>query len=81
MTSIDERARIVRDAWTTGVTTHFPGDPKPSYVAPWDETPEWGRQAATAVYDQVRAFIDVTDGATIKLTREQKGRYVLMRGW
>jgi hypothetical protein len=71
-----ERGRIFRDAWITGVTKHYPGEPKPSYITPWEETPEWERDAATAVYDQVHAFITATGGATAKLTREQKGRFV-----
>lgn len=71
-----ERGRIFREAWIAGVTKHYPAEPKPSYITPWEQTPDWERQAATAVYDQVRAFIDTTDGATEKLTDEQKGRFV-----
>ncbi|TDV56438.1 hypothetical protein [Actinophytocola oryzae] len=73
----DDHGRIFREAWIIGVTTHYPGEPKPGYVTPWDDTPDWER-AAAAVYDQVRAFIDVTDGATAKLTREQRGRFVAL---
>ena len=50
---------------------HYPGEPKPSYIAPWEETPHWERESAATVYDQVRAFIDATDGGTAKLTRAQ----------
>src|SRR6185312_7337320 len=57
---------------------HYPGEPKPSYISPWDETPEWERESAAAVYDQVRAFIETTDGGTAKLTRSQKGRFVAL---
>jgi hypothetical protein len=74
----DDHGRIFREAWIAGVTTHYPGDPKPGYVTPWDQTPDWERAAAAAVYDQVRAFIDTTSGATAKLTREQKGRFVAL---
>ncbi len=35
------------------------------------------RQAA-AVYSQVRAFVEVSAGNTVKLTREQKGRFVAL---
>lgn len=48
--------RIFREAWIDGVNKHYPGDPKPGYVTPWDETPAWEREAATAVYGQVRDF-------------------------
>ena len=36
------------------------------------------RESAAAVYDQVRAFIETTDGGTVKLTRSQKGRFVAL---
>ena len=48
----------------------------PGYVTPWDETPDWERQSAAAVYEQVVAFVQATGGAATKLTREQKGRFV-----
>ncbi|MFJ8092453.1 hypothetical protein [Streptomyces griseofuscus] len=68
--------RIFREAWIDGVNKHYPGDPKPGYVTPWDETPAWERQAATAVYGQVRDFIEASGGHAARLTREQKGRFV-----
>lgn len=72
----DEPGRIFREAWIAGVRKHYPGEPKPSYIALWEDTPEWERQAAAAVYQQVRHFIEISDGNTAKLTREQKGRFV-----
>lgn len=69
---------MFREAWIAGVIAYYPGEPKPSYVTPWGETPEWERDSATAVYDQVRAFIDATGGATARLTRAQKGRFVAL---
>ncbi|MFB7517217.1 hypothetical protein [Streptomyces sp. NPDC056144] len=76
--SMDEDGRIFREAWIAGVKKHFPGEPKPGYIAPWDETPEWERQSAAAVYGQVRAFVQVSGGQTAKLSREQKGRFVAL---
>lgn len=73
-----EHGRIFREAWIAGVKRHYPGEPKPSYITPWDETPDWERTSAAAVYEQVRAFIEVTGGNTVKLTREQKGRFVAL---
>jgi hypothetical protein len=73
-----DHGRIFREAWIAGVTTHYPGEPKPSIVAPWDETPEWERDSAAAVYEQVHAFVNVTEGNTAKLTRAQKGRFVAL---
>jgi len=68
--------RIFREAWIAGVSKHYPGEPKPGYIAPWDETPQWERECAAAVYGQVRDFVNVSGGNTSKLTREQKGRFV-----
>lgn len=74
----NDRGRVFREAWIAGVTKHYPGEPKPGYITPWDQTPDWERDAATAVYDQVLAFIKATDGATTKLTPDQKGRFVAL---
>lgn len=73
-----EPGRIFREAWIAGVNKHYPGQPKPGYVTPWDQTPEWERQAAAAVYEQVRAFIETSAGNTVKLSREQRGRFVAL---
>jgi hypothetical protein len=74
----NDRGRVFREAWIAGVTKHYPGEPKPGYITPWNQTPDWERDAATAVYDQVLAFIKATDGATTKLTPDQKGRFVAL---
>lgn len=74
----DQKGRIFREAWIAGVKAHYPGEPKPGYVAPWDETPDWERASASAVYQQVEAFIEATDGRAAELTREQKGRFVAL---
>jgi hypothetical protein len=71
-----EAGQTFREAWITGVMKHFPGEPKRSYITPWEETPEWERQAAAAVYRQVREFVVISEGNTEQLTREQKGRFV-----
>ena len=71
-----ETGRVFREAWIAGVKAHYPGAPKPGYVTPWDETPQWERDSAAAVYSQVAAFIETTGGATAKLSREQKGRFI-----
>lgn len=73
-----EAGRIFREAWIAGVKRHYPGEPKAGYIAPWDETPTWEREAAAAVYEQVRQFVEVSDGRTAKLTREQQGRFVAL---
>ena len=75
---MSEPGRIFREAWIAGVIKHYPGEPKPGYIAPWEETPEWERESAAAVYAQVESFVRVSDGNTQKLTREQKGRFVAL---
>lgn len=75
---VDEPGRAFREAWITGVTKHHPGEPKPGYVVPWAQTPEWERQAAAAVYGQVADFVAVSGGSTSHLSREQKGRFVAL---
>lgn len=55
-------ARLFRETWISSVHKCFPGEPKPGYVTPWDGTPEWEREAAGAVFDQVRQFLEVSAG-------------------
>ncbi|MFF0410102.1 hypothetical protein ACFYUY_06645 [Kitasatospora sp. NPDC004745] len=74
----NEDGRIFREAWIAGVRRHFPGEPKPGYITPWDETPDWERESAAAVFGQVRDFVTVSGGMTAKLSREQKGRFVAL---
>ncbi|MFE9117048.1 hypothetical protein [Streptomyces sp. NPDC007172] len=74
----NENGRVFREAWIAGVKKHFPGDPKPGYITPWDETPVWEREAAAAVCSQVSDFIEMSGGNTTKLSREQRGRFVAL---
>ncbi|NLU68008.1 hypothetical protein [Streptomyces sp. HNM0574] len=76
MADTEEGAQLFREAWIAGVRRHFPGEPKAGYVTPWAETPEWEREAAGAVYAQVRQFLELSDGHAARLTREQKSRFV-----
>jgi hypothetical protein len=73
-----DKGRVFREAWIAGVKKHYPGEPKPGYITPWEDTPEWERASAAAVYQQVYDFVQVTDGKTAKFTREQKGRFVAL---
>ncbi|MET8987781.1 hypothetical protein ABZW49_20230 [Nonomuraea wenchangensis] len=73
---MQEPGRIFREAWIAGVRRRYPGEPKPGYVAPWEETPQWERDSAAAVCEQVRAFIDATGGKTANLPREQRGQFI-----
>lgn len=75
--SIDD-GRVFREAWIAGVLKHYPGNPKPGYITPWEDTPDWEQASAAAVYQQVHGFVRATGGGTAKLTREQKGRFVAL---
>ncbi|WP_433871443.1 hypothetical protein [Saccharopolyspora sp. CA-218241] len=70
--------KVFREAWIAGVRAHYPGEPKPGYVVPWEDTPTWERESAAAVFGQVRDFLRATGGAASRLTREQKGRFVAL---
>lgn len=72
----DDGGRTFRDAWIAGVRKHFPGEPKPGYVAPWEETPNWERRSAAAVHDLVVDLIRASEGAARRLTRTQKSQFV-----
>jgi hypothetical protein len=71
----DHGGRVFRDAWVSGVKRHFPGEPKPRAIAPWEEMEAWEQACAVAACDQVVAFIRA-GGEVANLTREQKGRFV-----
>src|SRR4051812_30789699 len=74
----EEPGRIFREAWISGVKKHYPGEPKSSYVTPWEETADWERSSAAAVFNQIRDFVIASDGCTRKLTRVQRGRFVAL---
>ncbi|MEU9332310.1 hypothetical protein AB0D49_03975 [Streptomyces sp. NPDC048290] len=71
-----EDGRLFREAWIAGVKAHYPGEPKPGYIVPWEETPDWERESAAVVCGQVREFLRVSGRSAARLTREQKGRFV-----
>lgn len=63
---VETGGKTFREAWIAGVKKHYPGEPMPSYISPWTHMPEWERQSAAAVYDQVRHLIEISDGAASK---------------
>jgi hypothetical protein len=52
-----EQGCIFREAWIAGVTRHYPGEPKASYIVPWDETPGWERESAKLTRSQKGRFV------------------------
>lgn len=67
---------LFRQAWIDGVRAHYPGDPKPAYVAPWQHTPDWERECAAAVHAMVTGLLSSSTGAAAGMTRTQKGQFV-----
>jgi hypothetical protein len=78
VTTTVEPGQQFREAWITGVRKHFPGEPKPGYITPWQDTPDWERAAAAAVEQQIRTLAELTGGVVSRFTREQKGRFVAL---
>jgi len=67
--------RLVRQAWIDGVNKYFPGVPKQSYIAPWEEIGEWERAIVIEIFNQVEAFLQSGESSQ-QLSREQGGRLV-----
>jgi len=76
--SFDEPGRVFRETWIAGVIAHYPGEPKASYITPWGDTPNWERDAAAAVEEQVRSFVHLAGPGVEKLARQQKGQFVAL---
>jgi hypothetical protein len=72
----DEPGKLFREAWIAGVRQHFPGDPKPSMVVPWEETPAWERACAASAEKMIKALWDTSRGAAGRLTEIQRGQFV-----
>ena len=72
----EDNARFFHEEWVAGVLRHYPGTPKASYVVPWDDAPDWEREGAAAVYQQVKDFIEISAGHAARLTRDQKSQFV-----
>jgi hypothetical protein len=53
----EDGGRFFREAWIAGVKKHFPGTPKPSYVAPWESMPDWEKEIVTEIYAQMQALV------------------------
>ncbi|MGQ0572715.1 MAG: hypothetical protein ACT4RN_00755 [Pseudonocardia sp.] len=73
-----EPGRAFREAWIAGVGNHYPGTPKPGYVARWADTPDWERAAAAAVEAQIVAFARVAGPGVLKLSPAQRGQFVAL---
>ena len=73
-----EPGEVFREAWIAGVSAHYPGEPKPGYITPWADTPDWERAAAAAVEAQVAQLASLAPSGAAELSREQRGRFVAL---
>ena len=46
------RDRFVALCWTGQIFKHFP-DPKPAYVADWDELPRWQQETDADIFERI----------------------------
>lgn len=47
-----QKGRFVALCWIGQVLKHFP-DPKPSYVADWDELPHWQQETDADIFERI----------------------------
>ncbi len=78
----EEGGRFFRTCWIAGVHKHYPGTPKPSYIAPWENMSTWEQEIVMALYQQAYALVvaGMERDQMVRLNREQGGR-VIRIGW
>ncbi|MGH3736230.1 MAG: hypothetical protein ACRDT6_11510 [Micromonosporaceae bacterium] len=47
-----QKGRFVALCWIGQICRHFP-DPKPSYVADWDELPQWQQETDADIFETI----------------------------
>jgi hypothetical protein len=47
-----QKGRFVALCWIGQVFKHFP-DPKPAYIADWDDLPEWQQEADADIFERI----------------------------
>jgi len=52
----EQGGRFIAEAWNVQVYRHIP-DPKPGYVADWDDLPEWQRKTDMFIYSAIEAKV------------------------
>ena len=48
----EQKGQFVALSWVAQIYRHFP-EPKPSYVAPWDQLPEWQRETDADIFEVI----------------------------
>ena len=69
--------RLFRTAWVEGVERHHPGAPLPGHLVAWEELSDWERDSSVTVADQIARFVVAANGRTSRLTRAQRGQFVV----
>lgn len=49
--------RIFREAWIDGVNKHYPGEPKPGYVADWADLPVWQQETDADIFERIEGTV------------------------
>lgn len=76
----DTAARRVRQAWIDGVKEYYPGEPKASYILPWNEMASWEQEAVRLLTQHVLAILTPLAEQNVRLPREHGG-YLVCSVW
>ncbi|MFJ1455722.1 hypothetical protein [Nocardia sp. N2S4-5] len=49
----EQGGKVFREAWIEGVTTHYAGTPKDSFITPWEQLPEWQQRTDIGIFEAV----------------------------
>jgi hypothetical protein len=52
-----QKGRFVALCWIGQIFKHFP-DPKPSYVADWDDLPRWQQETDIEIFERIERELD-----------------------
>jgi hypothetical protein len=52
--SREQKGRFVALCWIAQIHRHIP-DPKPSYVADWDNLPAWQRETDADIFERIES--------------------------
>ncbi|SRR5258707_206782 len=80
MTIEDVAAKRVRQAWIDGVKEYYPGDPKASYILPWNEMTAWEQEAVRLLTQYIQAILAPLATQGLRLPREHGG-YLVCSVW
>jgi hypothetical protein len=59
----EQGGRFISETWNVQVYRHIP-NPKPGYVADWEDLPEWQRKTDMDIYSAIEA--EVSRGQTVQ---------------